>query len=156
MEKKNWGSTKIDIQTFVPQEYVAACFEYEAELNCDFGSFHKENTASNHRGTGCWPTSGTFAGHHGAPCADSYVRVVVQNGVATYSGYESRQSSTTHTFNPLTNVYIPNIETLQLNSIIEGATWGSYDEDNHTGVNHKGNGRVTSWKMTWTGHPNHS
>ncbi|MBR1595510.1 MAG: hypothetical protein IJ665_02290 [Phocaeicola sp.] len=154
MGKKNWGSTKIDIQTFVPQEYIASCFVYEATLICDYGKVYPETTGGPD-GLGCYEMDrwGRRGAQHGEPCANSWVQVkVIENSDGTkttsYQGHEGGNKTDI----ALTNVVIPGIAELREGDEIIGATWTSTLGGTY---NHQGNGIVTRWYFDEEG-SNHS
>ena len=145
-DKKVYSRPLMSMEWFIPQSYCDACFTYQATLRCVYGY------AYNHSGTG-YTKWGTEDGlEHGAACANSYLTVTVTNGVVTYAGHEGADKPDV----PLESVYIPNIENLRQGDVIESPTahWGS--SDGHNGYYHKGGGVVTSWNMSWPGHPAHS
>ena len=145
-DKKVYSRLLMSMERFIPQSYCDACFTYQATLRCVYGY------AYNHSGTG-YTKWGTEDGlEHGAACANSYLTVTVTNGVVTYAGHEGADKPDV----PLESVYIPNIENLRQGDVIESPTahWGS--SDGHNGYYHKGGGVVTSWNMSWPGHPAHS
>ena len=145
-DKKVYSRPLMSMERFIPQSYCDACFTYQATLRCVYGY------AYNHSGTG-YTKWGTEDGlEHGAACANSYLTVTVTNGVVTYAGHEGADKPDV----PLESVYIPNIENLRQGDVIESPTahWGS--SDGHNGYYHKGGGVVTSWNMSWPGHPAHS
>ena len=133
-------------ERFEPQEYCDACFTYKASLQCVYGY------AYNHSGTGYTKWGDEDHLEHGKACANSELEVTVVNGEVTAVGHEGGDKTDI----PLESVYIPDIDKLQLGSVIASPTahWGSNDGTN--GYYHKGGGRVTEWNMTWPGHPNHS
>ncbi len=138
-KKKDYIRPFMVVDEFSPSEYVSACFTYEANLVCDYGRAYP--------GRGSFDPNGL---QHGAPCANSYVRVTITNGNVEYAGHEGAYKP----FIPLESVDIPNIENLTEGSSITGAKWES--SDGGATYLHKGNGQVTSWTMTKPGHPNHS
>jgi len=146
MEKKIYSKPVLVAETFEPQEYCATCFEYEATLHCDYGKVYPADTGGP-TGYGCWE-NGPGSAQHGAACANSYVKVTVNNGEVTYVGHEGADKPNV----ALESVVIPGIATLQQGDAIANATWTSLGGAYH----HIGDGVVTSWVMTWEGHPNHS
>ena len=149
--KKSWGKPIVQVQQFVPQEYCDACFTYTATVHCGYGKVYPARTGGPD-GSGCYegglPITNSSP-QHGAPCANSYLTVTVNNGVVTYAGHEGTAATQDVI---LESVVIPGIATLNEGDHFTKATWTSKDGIYH----HKGDGEVTSWNMTWEGHPNHS
>ena len=144
MEKKTYSRPVLLAEHFVPQEYCETCFTYEATLRCAYGAVYPSTTGGP-EGHGCFEANGA---QHGAPCANSFIKVTITNGEVTYVGHEGADKPDV----PLESVVIPGITTLQQGDHITGATWTSANGDYH----HQGNGTVTSWVLTKPGHPNHS
>lgn len=154
-DKKVYSRPLMSMERFIPQSYCDACFTYQATLHCVYGQWHKNHHFTNVNatipGNGCVGIE-DHGLHHGAACANSYLTVTVTKGVVTYAGHEDGDKEDV----PLESVYIPNVENLHQGDIIESPTahWGS--SDGHNGYYHKGGGVVTSWSMSWPGHPAHS
>mgnify|MGYP006916040587 FL=1 len=45
--RRTWENPTIEAQQFVPQENIAGCFTYTADLECGFGAWHKANHTTN-------------------------------------------------------------------------------------------------------------
>lgn len=133
--KRKWCSPIAGVQTFVAQEYIAACFTYEAMLVCEYGAAYPDTTGGPD-GRGCYETNGA---QHGEPCANSTIRVSVVNGVATYEGHEGGNKTDIH----LENVVIPGIEQQhQPGDPLYNCEWTSTLGGTY---HHKGSGTVTRW-----------
>lgn len=121
--KKQYQAPTIKSETFVPQEYVAACFTYRANLVCDYGKY------------GQYGQDGL---DHGAPCAQSTVTVTLKNGKLTLSGTEGADKTHIN----LTQVNIPGVDQVSyVGQDFYGCTWESFDGSNT--YKHKGSGEVT-------------
>lgn len=121
--KKQYQAPTIKSETFVPQEYVAACFTYRANLVCDYGKV-----------TG-WGDDGL---NHGEPCAQSTVTVKVKNDIVTLSGTEGADKTHIN----LTKVDIPGVDQVSyVGQEFYNCTWESvFGSDTYK---HKGSGEVT-------------
>ena len=134
--KITYNKTVLNSETFVPNNYVAACFTYRANLVCNLGQWHKthdcENMPQNRRE--CWDSNGA---HHGAPCAESTVTVTVRDGKTTLSGTEG--ANKTHI--TLESVNIPGVDQVSaVGETFANCNWVSTDGGRY---NHTGNGEVT-------------
>ena len=134
--KRTYNKPVLNSETFVPNNYVAACFTYRANLVCNLGQWHKNNNCErlpqNQRG--CYESNGA---HHGAPCAESTVTVTVRDGKTTLSGTEG--ANKTHI--TLESVNIPGVnEVDHVGQTFTDCNWVSTDGGKY---NHTGNGEVT-------------
>ena len=121
--KKQYQAPTIKSETFVPQEYVAACFTYRANLVCDYGKY------------GQYGPDGL---DHGEPCAQSTVTVKVKNDIVTLSGTEGADKTHIN----LTKVDIPGVDQVSyVGQEFYNCTWESvFGSDTYK---HKGSGEVT-------------
>lgn len=143
--KRNWESPVKEVQVFAPQEYVAACFTYTANLECAFGAWHKANHTTNVDATvpsnGCvnsnnWEnpnrnlTSQHDGLHHGAACAESVVTVTVRNNQETIIGHEGADKQSVD----LTSVNIPGVKDVsEVGQTFSNCTWISASKYIHFG-----------------------
>ena len=134
--KRTYNKPVLNSETFVPNNYVAACFTYRANLVCDLGQWHKTNDCENmpQDRRECWDSNGA---HHGAPCAESTVTVTVRDGKTTLSGTEG--ANKTHI--TLKSVNIPEVDQVSaVGATFANCNWVSTDGGRY---NHTGNGEVT-------------
>lgn len=135
--KKQYQAPTIKSETFVPQEYVAACFTYRADLVCALGQYHKEHDCDNERNPACYEGTRKQGAHHGEPCAESTVSVTVRNGAYTISGTEG--ANKTHI--TLASINIPGVDQVSyVGQAFDNCTWTSTDGGTY---NHHGSGKVT-------------
>ncbi len=162
--KKQWTRPEVMVENFVPNEYVAACYDYNVELSCaipgtaynkvdDYGT--KWNTINR---------NGADGKLHGL-CANMSTTMKVSGS----AGYET-VNGVAQKDRPITNIVIGQAckdwknDTYSSNagtnsSMNDGyyhATWKSYDGANMTGAySHYGVAHVTS-AIQIEGRPNHS
>ena len=134
--KRTYNKPVLNSETFVPNNYVAACFTYRANLVCDLGQWHKTNDCEKmpQNSRQCYESNGA---HHGAPCAESTVTVTVRDGKTTLSGTEG--ANKTHI--TLESVNIPGVDQVSaVGETFENCNWVSTDGGRY---NHTGDGVVT-------------
>lgn len=145
-----WGNPEVEVQQFVPQEFIANCFTYTANLECGFGAWHKANHTTNVDATvasnGCVNSNNLNNPnrnlttehdnlHHGAACAESVITVTLRNGELSLSGHEGADKTSVI----LTSVNIPGVDDVhQVGQEFANCTWRS--AGNYI---HGGNGVVT-------------
>ncbi len=157
MEKKSYVKPKLNSEAFVPQSYVAACYDYTAMLYCSAPGSSKVYTND---GTEVgWGFDGL---QHGGPCASGSIVEIRGNGTnqgkENLTGYSitnfklGQAATQTESF---TNEY--NIGS-KAETLIKGnyyrCSWCSSDGANtyyHVGVL-----KITSEVEEITGRPNHS
>lgn len=153
MEKKSYVKPKLNSEEFVPQSYVAACYDFTATLTCAIpgSSSHSVGDGTTARDNhGICGNAGTFK-------------------VSGGSGYETNDNGTTNILRPITNLVIGAeassnngfSTSIGSNNGLENgkcyyATWTSEDKEHNTGFyNHYGKACVTG-VVDVTGRPNHS
>ena len=137
MGKKCYERPVMAFERFVPNEFVANCFTYTANLVCTYGQWHKDyhktNTGATNPNNGCYGQEDHM--HHGAACAESTVTVTLRNGVLTLSGTEGADKTNVK----LESVNIPGVEDVDH----VGQTFSSCYWESAGNYKHKGNGEVT-------------
>lgn len=132
-KKKAYVKPELHVEEFTPNEYIAACFDYEAMFHCEYGE-NKQNG-------------------HGAPCANTTVSAKGVN-ITGHEDVKTGKGSVT--------IYSVSLSADQLagakvNDKFYNITWKSYDSVNYTGeYSHKGWCEITSEVEQITGRPNHS
>lgn len=118
---------------FIPNEYVASCYTYSAELYCSKGKEGKEN--------------------HAAPCALTYAtKISGSDG----EGHESTAEKWGITIDQV-DVKGFDFSKAGMGDIIPSVTWRSYDSVHSTGYYyHTGSGKITSAVLIDASRPNHS
>ena len=134
--RMNWESPKTCYQEFAPQEYVAYCYMFDAELVCVLGQRMGYDAIG--------------GGQHGAPCADTHFHV---NGK---TGEETGDKDG----NPIYAINVPGIsEENNVGDIIRNCTWQSDDPTPNVSIKtyyHNGYAVIQSKVEILPGRPNHS
>lgn len=120
-------------EEFVPQTYVAACYDYNAIFRCYKG----ENGID----------------YHGDPCATTIVEIKGVNA----TGHESGAKVSVSIYDIDLNDFDLEGENVGVGTIIPNIEWKSEDTVNKTGVySHYGTGEITSAVLQDPNRPNHS
>ena len=139
MGKKVYERPVLAFERFVPNEFVANCFTYRANLECSYGAWHKLHDTNNSQPTTatCWE-GGTGRVHHGAACAESSISVTVRNKEITMVGTEGADKTMVN----LIDVDIEGVDQVsEVGQRFEDCKWVS----KYAGLtyNHVGSGVVT-------------
>lgn len=123
-------------EEFVPNEYVAACYDYTAQFYCDYGSNGSKD-----------PQTGNL---HGSPCAITKVDIQGQKATGTETGAKEG--------NPIFDINLFNFDlsTAHVNDMIGNVEWWSRDPNGTGNYYHKGSGKITSEVLQDPTRPNHS
>lgn len=129
--KKLYVKPVMECEAFVPNEFIAVCYNYEAMFHCSLGENHQES--------------------HGDPCANTYVEIL--DGVAT--GHESGSKWSVQIYDINFGGY--DISEAEKGDIIRNIKWTSDDTVNHTGTYyHRGWCEITSQVAISQNNPNAS
>ena len=152
--RETWTIPHVEVQEFVANEYVAACYDYQAELYCAIPGDNL-NYVNDGTKTGIGPRDGL---HHGGPCTT--------NNSCNVKGHTGMENSTGHA---ITNVKIGEAASSGLRTYVTSsigsqpselkdgyykATWTNYD-DAGLEYYHYGIAKVSS-VIQVPGRPNHS
>ena len=131
MEKKKYIKPILESEVFIPQEYVASCYDYDALFYCEKGKKGQDG--------------------HGAPCATTTVEV---RG-AQAQGWETGNK----TGNSISNIDLNGFnlnEELSIGTVIPSVKWISVDPNGTGTYYHSGSRKITSKITQIIGRPNHS
>lgn len=130
--KKAYISPVMECETFIPNEYIANCYNYEGIFHCYDGELNQNN--------------------HGYPCSKVEVKIVDGNATGHEAGSEK---ANVWIYN--VNYGRNDISQAQKGDILYGISWSSDDIVNHTGkYNHKGWAEITSQVAISSSKPNAS
>lgn len=137
--KKAYVKPLMQSEAFVPDEYVAACYNYTAEFYCSYGEKY--------------PGKGSYDSHgmqHGNPCAVTKVEI---NGNFDMTGHETggKEYITISSISFCDGFELS--PDMQKGTYIPCVNWTSYDDGTYY---HHGTGRITSAVEEIPGRPNHS
>lgn len=134
--KKAYVKPQMESEAFIPDEYVAACYEFDAMFYCSYGE--------------AYPHEGSWEGslQHGSPCAETTVHI---DGNYRITGWEKDKPVQIDRGSVDLNGF--DLTTAHEGSIIPFVEWTSFDKDTY---HHHGRGVITSEIETIPGRPNHS
>lgn len=132
-KKKAYVKPEMHVEEFTPNEYIAACFDYEAMFHCYYGE-KKQNG-------------------HGAPCANVTVSAKGQNITGNEDASTGKGKVTIYNVSLGTK----QLEDAKVGDKFNNITWKSYDSVNFTGeYSHTGWCEITGEVAQIPGRPNHS
>ncbi len=131
--KKAYVKPLMQSEAFVPDEYVAACYEFDAMFYCDLGL------------AGSSESNGL---QHGNPCAHTTVHI---DGNYRITGWEDNKPVQIDRGSVDLNGF--DLTTAREGSVIPFVEWTSFDDDTY---HHHGKGVITSEIEEIPGRPNHS
>ncbi len=133
MRKKSYVKPILNSEEFVPQSYVAACYDYNAIFRCYKGEKGID-----------W---------HGAPCATTIVEIKGVNA----TGHESGAKTEVTIYDINLNDFDLSDENVGVGTILPKIEWKSKDTVDGTGeYSHYGTGEITSAVLQDSTRPNHS
>lgn len=133
--KKAYVKPLMESEAFVPNEYVAVCYNYTAEFYCSYG----ESSSNDPHGM-----------PHGEPCAVTKVEI---NGNFDMTGHETggKEYITISSISFCDGFELS--PDMQKGTRIPCVNWTSYDDGTYY---HHGTGLITSAVAEIPGRPNHS
>lgn len=135
--KKAYVKPSMESEAFVPQTYVAACYEFDAMFYCSLGSKYP--------GGGSYESNGL---QHGSPCAETTVHI---DGNYRISGWEHNKPVQIDRGSVDLNGF--DLTTARAGDRIPFVEWTSFDDATY---HHHGYGLITSEIEELPGRPNHS
>lgn len=112
MEKRFWMPPCTEVERFVPNQYVAACVNYSAVLECTYGK-NKQN-------------------YHGEPCSETTLTSYRENkdGSISYAGHEKATTDNPNKGSIVVEgLKVTSQQPMQLGSSV---TWTTYDGGTYT------------------------
>ena len=134
--KKAYVKPLMQSEAFVPDEYVAACYNYTAEFYCRLGQ----------QGSSDWN-----GGNHGNPCSTTIVDI---NGNFDMTGHETGIKEHINIYNINFCDGFELYPGMEKGTRIPCVTWQS--RDGGVTYYHEGTGKITSAVAEIPGRPNHS
>lgn len=141
--KKAYVKPLMQSEAFVPDEYVAACYNYTADFFCELGE--------NYIGEGYPSSSFDENGlQHGKPCSVTKVEI---NGNFDMTGHETggKEYITISSISFCDGFQLST--DMKVGTFIPCVSWISVDDAEY---HHHGTGRITSAVAEIPGRPNHS
>ena len=135
--KKAYVKPLMQSEAFVPDEYVAACYEFDAMFYCDLGAAYP--------GEDSYESNGL---RHGSPCAHTTVHI---DGNYRITGKEDNKPVQIDRGSVDLNGF--DLTTARKGSVIPFVEWTSFDDYRY---HHHGYGEILSEIETIPGRPNHS